>query len=597
MKKKLLTVLLLIMALSISVFVGCNNKPKEEDPNLKFKVGTAGLSYEISRDSTYALCTGIGTATEENIIIAEEFEGLPVAQIKFQAFKDNATIKSVIVPETLESIGNDAFKGCTSLKFKEENGLKYLSSKSNDYYALIENNNKSATNFTMNDGCCAVLNGVFEDMSSAKTIKVSKALKKLPSKAFEGCNSTEELYISSQGEKSFTKDIRQLETYFDEVLACFTKLTVYGSKQDTVITYENGSPITAVIGDSYTEVGGEAFMQIDTLTKLEVNGSVKSLGTNSFTKCIGLKEVKLNPGLENIEEAVFRQCSGIEKLDIPEGVKIIRNHAFEYCSALTELLLPSTLDYVGRGALYCGVNPLNNYSAISTTLKYNEYDNALYLGNENNPYVCLVTMDNYFATTCEIKTGCKIISYRAFLGYARLETVKVPKSLKFISQGAFYEGWNGDGDDPRSLALNYAGTDDDWAGITIETGNNNKTDFLLYTKILIDGKLLTEINLDTTTKVAEGAFRWYSFATKITIGKSVEYIALDAFLRCDNVTQVVFKDQEGWYHTPSSTNWEQKIKGTEMSVKNPTSCKNSITGDQDGRWYYMYKLTKPEAQA
>lgn len=71
-------------------------------------VETEGLEYSLSADGTYYICTGIGTATDTDIIIANEYKGLPVKEIAESAFH-GSEFNSVYIPENIEHIGMYAF--------------------------------------------------------------------------------------------------------------------------------------------------------------------------------------------------------------------------------------------------------------------------------------------------------------------------------------------------------------------------------------------------------------------------------------------------------------------------------------------------------
>ena len=77
--------------------------------------GTPGLAYKISSDDTYAICTGIGDAIETEIEIASSYEGLPVTEIRAEAFDNNDTITSVVIPYGVTTIGEQAFYNCSNL--------------------------------------------------------------------------------------------------------------------------------------------------------------------------------------------------------------------------------------------------------------------------------------------------------------------------------------------------------------------------------------------------------------------------------------------------------------------------------------------------
>lgn len=76
---------------------------------------TEGLEYELSGDGTYYTCTGIGTATDTDIVIASEINEIPVTSIDFWAFASCSSLVNAVIPNSVISIGYGAFSGCDSL--------------------------------------------------------------------------------------------------------------------------------------------------------------------------------------------------------------------------------------------------------------------------------------------------------------------------------------------------------------------------------------------------------------------------------------------------------------------------------------------------
>lgn len=79
------------------------------------KYSTTGLDYSLSRDYTYYIVSGIGRATDTDVVIPSYYNNLPVKEIKSSAFEDNTYLTSIIIPNTVTYIGNYAFDGCSSL--------------------------------------------------------------------------------------------------------------------------------------------------------------------------------------------------------------------------------------------------------------------------------------------------------------------------------------------------------------------------------------------------------------------------------------------------------------------------------------------------
>ena len=74
--------------------------------------GSKGLLF-AENDGAYTVFS-IGTCADENIVIPDFYEGLPVTVIGAEAFAD-AQIHSVVIPETVTYIDNAAFRGCMNL--------------------------------------------------------------------------------------------------------------------------------------------------------------------------------------------------------------------------------------------------------------------------------------------------------------------------------------------------------------------------------------------------------------------------------------------------------------------------------------------------
>ncbi len=75
---------------------------------------TKGILYSYEEDGAYAVVVGYeGASTKINI--ASEYNGVPVKAINNSAFKNSAIMK-VIIPNSVNRIGDYAFYGCSSLE-------------------------------------------------------------------------------------------------------------------------------------------------------------------------------------------------------------------------------------------------------------------------------------------------------------------------------------------------------------------------------------------------------------------------------------------------------------------------------------------------
>ena len=81
----------------------------------KVLAGTAGLNYQVNNDEITCSVTGIGTATDTDIVIPSTYEGKPVTSIGYRAFYGCRSLTSITIPDSVTSIGVSAFRGCSSL--------------------------------------------------------------------------------------------------------------------------------------------------------------------------------------------------------------------------------------------------------------------------------------------------------------------------------------------------------------------------------------------------------------------------------------------------------------------------------------------------
>lgn len=87
-------------------FTSCKKKDEGNFQQLEF--------YPIAREK-YGVKIGEKSAYLEDVVIPAKYEGVVVEKILDGAFKDSK-VKSITIPVSVLSIGNDAFSGCTELR-------------------------------------------------------------------------------------------------------------------------------------------------------------------------------------------------------------------------------------------------------------------------------------------------------------------------------------------------------------------------------------------------------------------------------------------------------------------------------------------------
>lgn len=160
-----------------------------------WKDPTPGLAYTL--DGSRYICTGIGSATDTDIVIASEINGIPVREIAAEAFALCKAITSVCVPSTVDTIGRRAFSGCTSL---ESISLPFVGGTvmKNNWFGYIfgadtytDNNVKAPSSLKEVEITCdgTLSYGAFMYCLNIESLSLPEGLQSIPYSAFQGCTS------------------------------------------------------------------------------------------------------------------------------------------------------------------------------------------------------------------------------------------------------------------------------------------------------------------------------------------------------------------------------------------------------------------------
>ena len=312
---------------------------------------------------------------------------------------------------------------------------------------------------------------------------------------------------------------------------------------------------TATLPNSLISIGDYAFQNCYDLAKINIPDNVTSIGDSAFQYCSSLTSVVIPDGVTSIGNSVFRGCYNLTSIVIPDSVTSIGDYAFYYCSKLTSVA-------IGNGVTSIGIQAFDSCNS----LKYNEYDNALYLGNSTNPYVVLVEEKSYNITSCIIHEDTIIIYRFAFSNCKNLASITLGKSIKHIGEQAFNGCSNltqiiiNDIETWCNLELNaytfaykhnlYLLENGEASPITelvIPEGITHISDYALY-----GCTALTKVTIpDSVTSIGKYAFGNCSYNLySITIPDSVTSIGVGAFYGCSKLYSISLpfigtsKDQE-----------------------------------------------------
>ena len=209
---------------------------------------------------------------------------------------------------------------------------------------------------------------------------------------------------------------------FISLLSCINAMAVQSGKcgYDATWTLSDDSVLTI------SGTGEIKKFDIDKnkVKEVVIEDGITAIGILVFEGFEKMREIKLPNTINKIGYGSFMNCKSLKKITIPESVHFTGGDVFNGCVKLINVIIKST-NIIQEDFYEC-----NN-------LKFNKYNNAYYLGNEENPYLVLIKPTSPNIVKCQINERCKIMNTRAFAGCKRLRSIDIPDSVVIISYDLF----------------------------------------------------------------------------------------------------------------------------------------------------------------
>lgn len=117
--------------------------------------------------------------------------------------------------------------------------------------------------------------------------------------------------------------------------------------------FSGSSICSIVIPENVSSLGGQCFSECGNLDDVQILGPVENIPSYCFNNCVALKEVNFPSTLKSINYCAFSSCRSLSVINFNEGLEIIDYWAFNGCNSLREITLPSSLRS-------CTNTPFNN---------------------------------------------------------------------------------------------------------------------------------------------------------------------------------------------------------------------------------------------
>ena len=221
----------------------------------------------------------------------------------------------------------------------------------------------------------------------------------------------------------------------------------------TFLTGSNVKVADLYFGLPVTSIGDEAFKDNTKLQEIILPGGLMIIGSDAFSGCTSITDIIIPTGVTSIERNAFKGCTGITNIVLPGNVEIGSN-AFNGCTSLTSLTILDGKTAISSNAFKgCAslteVSVPNDIKSIDANafsgcdnIVFSKYDNALYLGNAENPYVALITTVDKDITSCDIHPDTKIIADEAFADCFLLESIYYGDTVENWNKISFPFSWD-----------------------------------------------------------------------------------------------------------------------------------------------------------
>ena len=445
-----------------------------------------------------------------------------------EAFEDNRTMETVIIPRTVTQIDERAFLNCTALKkvcfIKEMQAGDLPEADTADLNLIL------ADAFS---GCTALET---LDLTNCKVITVGQT-------AFRDCSKLKEII-----------DMDKIGIANDMAFAGCTSLTsidISGLHTAGANVFAGCTSLNSVKTDRYTAIGSGMFYGCTSLSEIELNngiipgssvitelnsGVMTTVVCGAFGNCTNLEQVTFGGDSTpadvtfSIGDHAFSGCGKLSRLIFNRPLTSVGDYAFANCTSLTSFTVPAG----SQTTIGAGCFEGSGVSTVQWGAGYEEEGGAVYSGE------ILVRAPSLITSSFALKSGTTAIAAYAFADSKfddGVDTVDLTGVLS-IGEGAFYNS----GIRALTIPAGVTAIEDRtfaYSALTSVTFNNNITS--VGAEAFAGCASLEEVNFgtgDSLKSIGDRAFADCVALTAINLPLSAGELGNSVFAGCTELSEV-----------------------------------------------------------
>ncbi len=359
-----------------------------------------GINYGLLNDGTAIVIKQSHDIVVATIPNSVNYNGndYAVTTISAYAFANCRSLVSVIIPNSVTSVGFGAFKNCVSL---ESMTMSFVGEKADG-----SGNNTIAHMF----GGVEYSDNVLYVPASLNTVVINGGT--IAENAFNGCTSLESVIIFDNvtaiglGAFAGCTSIKSIVVPFIGNVKDGTTNTafgyIFGSPTGNDNRYHVPTSLKSVVVTGGTIVRNYVFYCCESIESIKLPDTITSIGVQSFYYCSSLTNIVIPDNVITVGQQAFARCTALTNVTIGKSVTSLASQVFEECTNISKVNYTGTIDQWVEITFAWGGNPI--YHAKN-----------LYINNE-------------LVTKVVLTTATKINTY-AFYNCATIEVMYIPEGI------------------------------------------------------------------------------------------------------------------------------------------------------------------------